>query len=59
MLHTPHLWQSIVHQLLEHLLPAGQFYIQKTVCVVSIAAIHTEKGFDALVKLQLVVVEKE
>ena len=46
----------IVHQLLEDLLPAGQFYIYKSVCVVQIAAIHAEKVFDALIKLRLVVV---
>ena len=44
---------------MEYLLPAGEFYIQKTFCVVQIAAIHTEKGFDALVELRLVVVQKE
>ena len=44
---------------MEHLLPAGEFYIQQTFCVVQIAAIHTEKGFDALVELRLVVVQKE
>ena len=46
----------IVHQLLEHLFPAGELYIYKSVCVVQIAAIHTENVFDALVKLRLVVV---
>lgn len=35
---------------------AGELYIYKSVCVVQIAAIHTEKVFDALVKLRLVVV---
>ncbi|EKC74142.1 DNA mismatch repair protein MutS domain protein [human gut metagenome] len=39
---------DIVHQLLEHLLPAGELYIDKSVCVVQIAAVHTEKAFDAL-----------
>ena len=53
------LGKVIVHQLLEHLLPAGELYIYKSVCVVQIAAIHTEKVFDALVKLRFVVVEKE
>ena len=46
----------IVHQLLEHLFPAGELYIYKTVCIVQIAAIYTKKRFDALVELRLVVV---
>ena len=53
------LGRIIVHQLLEHLLPAGEFYIYKSVCVVQIAAVHTEKVFDALVELRLVVVQEE
>ena len=47
------------NQLLEHLLPAGELYIDKSVCVVQIAAVHTEKAFDALVELRFVVVQKE
>ena len=53
------LGRIIVHQLLEHLLPAGELYIYKSVCVVQIAAVHTEKVFDALVKLWLIVVQEE
>ena len=53
------LGRIIVHQLLEHLLPAGDLYIDKSVCVVQIAAVHTEKAFDALVELRFVVVQKE
>jgi len=41
------------------LFPTGEFYIQKSVCVVQIAAIHTKKAFDALVELRLIVVEEE
>ena len=43
----------------EHLFPAGELYIYKTVCVIQIAAIHTEKALDALVELRLVVVQEE
>ena len=53
------LGRIIVHQLLEHLLPAGELYIYKSVCVVQIAAIHAEKAFDALVELRLVIVKEE
>jgi len=41
------------------LLPAGQFYIQKPVCIVWVTSIYVKKAFDALVKLRLIVVEEE
>ena len=53
------LGKVIVHQLLEHLLPAGELYIYKSVCVVQIAAIHAKKALDTLIKLRFVVMEKE
>ena len=53
------LGRIIVHQLLEHLFPAGELYIYKTVCIVQIAAIHTPKAFDALIELWLIMVEEE
>ena len=52
------LGRIVVHQLLEHLLPAVELYIYKSVCVVQIAAIHTEKCFDALVELRLIMVQE-
>ena len=33
---------------MEHLLPAGQFYIQKPVCIVWVTSIYAKKAFDAL-----------
>ena len=44
---------------MEHLLPAGQLYIYKSLCAVQIAAIHTKKIFDALIELRFIVVEEE
>ena len=49
------LGRIIVHQLLEHLLPAGELYIYKSVCVVQITAVHAEKALDALIKMRFVV----
>ena len=53
------LGRIVLHQLLEHLFPTGQLYIQKSVCVIQIASIHTKEGFDTLVKLWFVMVEEE
>ena len=53
------LFRGIVRQLLEHSLPAGKFYIQKTLWVILIAAVYAKKAFDAIVKLWLVMVQEK